>query len=186
MKRIDLGSGFRPRPGFETQDLYYPGQVDHRFDLTVFPWPLESESFDVVRAAHVLEHLPPPRSGERDPWIRFNEEVWRILKPGGVFEASYPHPRGRGVWANPTHYRSVSWQQWVHLSDESSENYYSPIRWRILHHWVSDREPLFWGPQIRGVCVGEHLKVRIGLAGFRPTEETTRLLKPTKEYLSSI
>jgi len=40
------------------------------------PWPYESESFDVVHAAQIIEHLHNTRM--------FVQEILRVLKPGGT------------------------------------------------------------------------------------------------------
>jgi len=47
------------------------------------PLELSDESFDVVVAGELLEHL-------RDPW-RLVAEVRRVLRPGGTFVASVPN-----------------------------------------------------------------------------------------------
>ncbi|MCL0057490.1 class I SAM-dependent methyltransferase, partial [Dehalococcoidales bacterium] len=41
------------------------------------PLPLESESFDIVHAANIIEHL-----SKTDIFLK---EVYRVLKPGGYF-----------------------------------------------------------------------------------------------------
>lgn len=48
------------------------------------PFPFDTNSFDLVFASHVLEHVP---------WYRTETalaEVWRVLKPGGEFEVYVP------------------------------------------------------------------------------------------------
>lgn len=50
-----------------------PGRAMVEMDLTQIPFP--AESFDVVYASHVLEHVPDDRQAMR--------EIVRILKPGG-------------------------------------------------------------------------------------------------------
>ena len=69
------------------------------------PLPFDGESFDVVVAGELLEHL-------RDP-PRFASEVRRVLRPGGTFVASVPNAFrlknrlrfliGRKPESDPTH-----------------------------------------------------------------------------------
>lgn len=59
-------------------------------DLLYFLPMLPSESFDIVVAGELLEHIPNPSD--------FLAEVSRILKPNGIFVGSTPNA------ANPTHY----------------------------------------------------------------------------------
>jgi len=76
------------------------------------PLPFKDECFDVVRAHHVLEHIP--KIGYRlvdgllfefNPLVKLFNEVWRILKSGGRFEITvpiYPHEQAF------THFTHVS------------------------------------------------------------------------------
>ncbi len=48
-----------------------------------WPFPLEDESCDLVICAQVYEHVPDDR--------RLAEEVYRVLKPGGVVFFSGPN-----------------------------------------------------------------------------------------------
>lgn len=59
-----------------------PNYVEH--DLSVLPWPWEENSVDGVLASHFCEHLTLM---ELQAAIR---EIYRILKPNGVFRASVP------------------------------------------------------------------------------------------------
>ena len=69
------------------------------------PLPFADESFDVVVAAELLEHLHEPR--------RVVEEAARVLRPGGTFAGSVPNAyrlknrlrfaAGRPAEDNPTH-----------------------------------------------------------------------------------
>jgi SAM-dependent methyltransferase len=51
------------------------GIITVKHDLNKFPYPFETNTFDVVVSNQVIEHLYYP--------IRFLREVYRILKPGG-------------------------------------------------------------------------------------------------------
>jgi SAM-dependent methyltransferase len=85
------------------------GVETHWADLDE-PLPFESESFDVVVAGELLEHL-------RDP-TRFASEVRRVLRPGGTFVASVPNAfrlknrlrflAGRKPESDPTHLHMFS------------------------------------------------------------------------------
>ena len=58
---------------YETADLFMPG-VNHKADLINLPFP--DESYDVIYASHVLEHIKDDRKAI--------QEINRVLKPNGV------------------------------------------------------------------------------------------------------
>lgn len=55
-----------------------------RGDITALPDELKSGSYDLCTALAVLEHLREP--------LRAMTEAYRMLRPGGVFVATCPHP----------------------------------------------------------------------------------------------
>ena len=79
-------------------------------DLTLEPIPFSSEFFDYVQASHILEHIPriaflPER---RNPFIDVMNEIWRVLKYGGVFISvtpAYPHA---AAFRDPTHVNFIT------------------------------------------------------------------------------
>ena len=71
--------------------------VDIVHDLTVFPYPLESESIDAIYSAHFVEHLD---GFER---MKFFNECYRILKPGGKMRAVHPYYKSVRSIQDPTH-----------------------------------------------------------------------------------
>ena len=100
---VDLGSGPEPANPFRADrvigiDAHSSGTDVISCWIGLEPLPLESSSFDVVTAFDFLEHLP--RAIWRDgvvvnTFIDTMSEVWRILKPQGLFVArtpAYPHP----------------------------------------------------------------------------------------------
>ncbi|MFM6265385.1 MAG: methyltransferase domain-containing protein, partial [Dolichospermum sp.] len=52
-------------------------------------------SVDFIKAYDIIEHLPNR--------IHTMNEIWRILKPGGIVDISVPSTDGRGAFQDPTH-----------------------------------------------------------------------------------
>lgn len=105
---VDLGCGFR-KEGNIGIDLSAEGRdVDLLCRLGFEEIPLGDASVDKVFCRDFLEHLPKAvwvesRGGLVYPIIDLVNEVWRILRPGGLFESLtpvYPHPE---VHQDPTH-----------------------------------------------------------------------------------
>jgi len=102
-----------------------PG-VDVVHDLTRFPWPFEDGSFDEIVAYDVLEHLPDV--------VRTMEELWRILKPGGVVEIRIPYWNSIHSINDPTHVRffNENTLQFFDIDSplQQTRPYYSAARFR--------------------------------------------------------
>lgn len=75
MKRVQFGCGGNRLPGFENHD----SEVDITKRL-----PYGDTEVDFVFVEHVLEHVSAPDS------LRFMDEAYRILKPGGVLRICVP------------------------------------------------------------------------------------------------
>lgn len=74
--------------------------VDVVHNLDEHPWPFADKSMSRILAVHVVEHL-------QLLLVRFMNECWRILKPGGSVYIETPMA-GVDVdleWADPTHVR---------------------------------------------------------------------------------
>lgn len=62
--------------------------------------PFKDQSFDLVWAAHVLEHRPDLR--------KVQKELARILKRGGELNIIVPYFLSPDAWGDPTHCRAFS------------------------------------------------------------------------------
>ena len=83
MDIIEIGGGENPkyRPNIDLRKL---PTVDIIHDITVFPWPLAMDKYDVVYSAHCIEHVVV----KQVPYVL--HEILRILKPGGHLELRVP------------------------------------------------------------------------------------------------
>jgi SAM-dependent methyltransferase len=86
---LNIGCGFRKFIGAVNVDKYPICEPDIIWDLDVKPWTWAlDDSFDVVIANHVMEHL-------KDWWGAFGECA-RVLKPGGKLKITVSHPSNLG------------------------------------------------------------------------------------------
>jgi ubiquinone/menaquinone biosynthesis C-methylase UbiE len=69
---------------------------------SVPPLPLQSESMDVVTAFQFIEHIHPR--------LEFIKEVYRVLKPGGVFLCSTPNAK-MSIARNPFHVHEYTFDE---------------------------------------------------------------------------
>lgn len=122
-RHLDLGCGVRPRNpygrdllfGVDIRDgLQAPG-VERivAANLSVDAIPFPDSHFDSVSAYDFLEHVPRVAidfaSGTtRLPFISLMNEIWRVLRPGGLFYAvtpAYPHEK---AFRDPTHVNVIA------------------------------------------------------------------------------
>lgn len=82
------------------------GNITNR---SLFP----KQSFDIVIACHVLEHLEDP-----EKVIRM---ISSVLKPGGVLFAVIPNPTSVG--------HALKGKKWIGFQDKTHVSLYSPTRW---------------------------------------------------------
>lgn len=108
---LDLGCGTVPRNPFQAKNLF---GIDIRedlargikyADLAIEPIPFEEKKFDVITAYDFLEHIPrvvylPQR---RFSFVELMNEIYRTLKPGGIFFSLTPIFPYATAFRDPTH-----------------------------------------------------------------------------------
>jgi len=162
--KVDLGCGAMKQPGFVGVDNRPLPGVDIVHDLELFPWPLPDACASLVMTSHLLEHLDPHAPdariaplinllmkkgvitreevektiGEVEPgplFIRFMDEVWRILKPGGLFMSSFPYAGSSGFFQDPTHLNQINAATMTYFDPIAGQgvlyNIYKPKPWAI-------------------------------------------------------
>lgn len=119
---LDLGCGQRPKNPYHHELVF---GVDIRKDLQVNgvqrieaanlssqPIPFDDNQFDSVSAYDFLEHVPrvwiDAAGHTHFPFIKLMDEIWRVLKPGGLLYAvtpAYPHEK---AFRDPTHVNIIT------------------------------------------------------------------------------
>ena len=133
--KLDLACGNNKREGYTGIDIAETDAVDHVVDLRVFPWPIESESTEEINCSHYIEHIKhdtvaldlkqivnESNSFEefkekindndflapKDGFVKFINEVYRILKPGGKVHIVTPYWANNRQIGDPTHVRPIA------------------------------------------------------------------------------
>ncbi len=142
--KLNLGCGLRPMEGFINIDNRSEVNPDLVCDITE-RLPFDDSSVDAIRAFDVLEHIP---LGKTLPVI---EEIYRVLKQGGIFESFTPSTDGRGAFQDPTHLSFWNKNSWLYFSDSDCRELYGTkanfdfvknedvitnVEWKIVHTHV--------------------------------------------------
>lgn len=93
--KLNLGSGEFRKNGYINVDFGSVSDPDVVHDLNTFPYPFDSDYFDLVEADHVIEHLDDP--------FAVMTEIHRITRNGGKVLIRTPH-FSRG-FSHPEHKR---------------------------------------------------------------------------------
>ena len=127
-KTLDLGCGESPKNPFNCTQVY---GIDIRenvseniksADLAIEPIPFADESFDYVTAFDFIEHVPrviymPER---RFCFVELMNEIYRVLKPGGIFMSMTPAFPKAPAWRDPTHVNIITTETFPMYFDDTS------------------------------------------------------------------
>ena len=113
---LDIGCGTKPSNPFRAQhvagvDIRADAEKNIRYaDLATEPIPFPDCCFDYVTAGDFIEHVPrviytPAR---RFPFVQLMNEIWRVLKPEGIFLSRTPVYPFSPAFRDPTHVNIIS------------------------------------------------------------------------------
>lgn len=154
MAKLNLGCGNKPLRGFVNHDLrQHSPHVEVAWDLNDLPWPWDDEEFEMVVALSVLEHL-------RQCLLDSMDEMWRILKPGGLAVVKLPFWKANITWEDLTHLHMVGPGVMDQLDPRTKRGhdywFYTRRKWQIDKrqmnrgktsiHWKMSKMPLDWDP----------------------------------------
>lgn len=90
--KLNLGCSNAHREGYVNVDIAVP--ADQIVDLSQ-SWPWEDSSVEHIVAHDIIEHLPNK--------ILTMNELWRVLRHGGIVDVVVPTTDGPGAFQDPTH-----------------------------------------------------------------------------------
>ena len=128
--RLDIGCGRGKQPGWVGLDMRELPGVDIVHDVEEQPWPLPDESVVVAMCSHLVEHINPHKGG----FLRFMDELWRVMRVDGEVAISCPHANSAGFAQDPTHCNMVNERTWGYFDPEEPNQMwrvYQPQPWRI-------------------------------------------------------
>lgn len=102
------------------------GPIGYDIDQPEPHLPFDDDSFDMVEASHVLEHL--------HNLLPVVQEVWRVLRPGGQFMVAVPYGSSDDADEDPTHIRRFFPGSWSYFSQ--------PTYWRADYGYRGDLKPV--------------------------------------------
>jgi SAM-dependent methyltransferase len=133
-KTLDLGCGPNPKNPFNAEQIYGVDVIANigsniaSADLVIEPIPFQADYFEFVTAFQFIEHVPrivysPKR---RNSFVELMNEIYRVLKKGGIFLSvtpAYPH---NAAFQDPTHVNIIT--------EETFHFYFSePTSWAAIY-----------------------------------------------------
>ena len=174
--KLNLGCGKDIKPkddGWVNIDVVPLDGVDVVWDITKFPYPFKDDAFDYVYTRHVLEHIPHRVNGNcRDGLVLVMEELYRILKDGGIVKVIVPAPNYDKLW-NPTHCRLIYPSTFLYFSGKNKDSYYTSAIFDIIDNKVTDYSFSIFN----GRVTEYHLKKYLKIKKFGKPKEIEILLK---------
>ncbi len=126
---LDVGCGIRKFPGSVGLDRNPASRADVLADLDHFPYPFKSQSFDGLRAVHVIEHVTDI--------IKTMEEFHRLVRPGGRVHIETPHYTDYSSFCDPTHKHHLNSFSFRYFGENHGGfGYYTNARFREISVYV--------------------------------------------------
>jgi len=144
---LNLGAGNKIVPYAVNHDL-----IQHRREIDVcadldYPWPWRQDSFDKVIALSVFEHLQRTLYDTMD-------QVWRILRPGGVCQIKLPYWKSENAHNDATHHWPGFGLGVLNHLDPATKSgreysYYTEHKWKIIKRPTLNRSETSFAALLR-------------------------------------
>ena len=129
-KVLHIGCGNSKLPGAIGVDLLSLEQVDVVHNLDKIPWPFKDNSFEIVLAHSVVEHI--------DNIVDLFEEIWRISKPGARVVITVPYFRSIDSFTDITHkhfFTSFSLDYFIEANNSLANYSYTNRSFKKIGFW---------------------------------------------------
>jgi hypothetical protein len=124
-RTLDVGCGINKYPGSIGIDRNRDTRADVLCDLDHIPYPFADNSFDRLRAIHVIEHVADV--------IRSMEEFHRLVCAGGRVRIETPHYTDFSSFCDPTHRWHLNSFSFRYFGqDNGGFGYYSRAKFREI------------------------------------------------------
>lgn len=120
---LDVGCGRNKLSSAIGIDKNPETDADVVHDLDRLPYPFDDDSFDVIVARHVLEHLEAP--------LDVLGELHRVGRQGGEIHIVTPHFSSPTSWTDPTHRHHFSSRSFDYLVAGTVFDFYSERRFVV-------------------------------------------------------
>ena len=136
-KSLDLGCGLRPKNPYNAHEVF---GIDIRedapnnilsADLAIEDIPFPDSYFDYITAFDFIEHIPRViyHPKKRNSFVMLMNEIYRVLKPSGIFFSSTPGFPKAAAFRDPTHINFIT--------DETFSLYFGDAYQREQFAWAS-------------------------------------------------
>jgi len=132
-KSLDLGCGTQTKNPYNANevmgiDLYSSSPNIIVADLAIGPIPFADDYFDYVTAYDLIQAIPRViyAPNLRFSFVELMNEVWRVLKPGGIFLSFTPAYPKEAVFRDPTHVNFITWETFPCYFDDA-------MRWASMY-----------------------------------------------------
>jgi SAM-dependent methyltransferase len=134
-RTLDLGCGQQPRNPFQMDEVMgidltanASGSI-RTADLAIEPIPFPDNWFDAVTAFDFIEHVPRViyAPGRRFPFVALMNEIYRVLKPGGLFLSHTPAFPHAVAFQDPTHVNIITEETFPRYFGENQHHRYATM-----------------------------------------------------------
>lgn len=161
-KKLHLGCGKGKRKGYINVDVIEAVNPDVVWDLNVFPYPFDDNTFEEILAYSILEHL--------DDVVGAMEEIHRIARPGAVVEIGVPYWDSYGFATDPTHKHMFTEHTFEFFTGSSDYEFITTARFKLINLERHYHPKLRWMPEflkerlkylLKEVVVGLHVTLEV-------------------------